>query len=309
MLDAQPAGGGDPVEHRHVQVHQDDVGAQRGDPVQRRGAVAGLPDDLDLGAHLQQRGQRLAEQRLVVDEQHPHRRPSTVIRAPHAQRRPRTGRRLDVDAAAEPVGPLAQPEQPEARRRARRRSPAAVVADLQPHGAVVAVVQHQAARGRPRRACARWSGPPARPGTAPPRPSAGSGRTVPVTSSSVGTPAADASSASACSAVGQRRRGRASRSAATDRRTSASASVGLLLRLGQHGVGPGRIGGEHRPRGLDLHLDDGEVVAQAVVDVAGEPVALLRGGQLLGLGGVLAQPRRWPRRARPGPAARAAAAR
>ena len=36
----------------------------------------------------------------------------------------------------------------------------------------------------------------------------------------------------------------------------------LLLRLGQHGVGASPVGGQHRARGLDLHLHDGEVVAE-----------------------------------------------
>ena len=62
----------------------------------------------------------------------------------------------------------------------------------------------------------------------------------------------------------------------------------LLLRLGQHRVG-GRCRRQHRTRGLDLHLHDGERVPEPVVDVAGHPVALLRRGQLLGLQGVVAQ--------------------
>ena len=59
-------------------------GRSAADALQRRGTVPGLTDDLDLGAHLEQHGQRLAEQRLVVDEQHPHGRrahPGTATRS------------------------------------------------------------------------------------------------------------------------------------------------------------------------------------------------------------------------------------
>ena len=104
-------------------------------------------------------------------------------------------------------------------------------------------------------------------------------------------PAADVSSANAFNASGRGGVLRGSRSAATDRRTSASASTAWPLRLRQHGVGPFGIGGEHRAGGLHLHLDDREVVAEPIVDLAGQPVALLCRRELLGLRGVVPQHR------------------
>ena len=112
---------------------------------------------------------------------------------------------------------------------------------------------------------------------------------MPRTSSSVGTPASVASAARVCRASA--RAGRCSRRAATDRRTSASAWPDCVLRLGQHGVEALGLGGaDDGACRLEQHLHDGQVVSHAVVDVAREPVALLDGGQLLGLGGVPAQP-------------------
>ena len=50
-----PAGRGEPVEQRHPDVHQDDVGAQFTHPAQRLLAVGGLPGHLDVGLGVEQR--------------------------------------------------------------------------------------------------------------------------------------------------------------------------------------------------------------------------------------------------------------
>ena len=88
-------------------------GAQLGGPAQRLGAVAGLADHLDVVAHAEQRRQRLAEQRLVVDEQHAHgapAHPGTSTRSVvAAARRPTRGRAVPP----RPRGPFAQAEQAE----------------------------------------------------------------------------------------------------------------------------------------------------------------------------------------------------
>ena len=41
-----------------------------------------------------------------------------------------------------------------------------------------------------------------------------------------------------------------------------------------------RVGANHRPRGFELHVNDGQVVAERVVDLARHAVALVRGGEL-----------------------------
>ena len=169
-------------------------------------AVAGLADDLDLVAHVQQRRQRLAEQRLVVDEQHPHRaargHPGTSTRSVE----PAPGRRLDGQPAAETGGALAQADAGRTRCRAavrrppaRRRAPPAAPTSARRSRA------RSSAPGRAARACGRWSAPPAPPGTATPRPRAAARGPRRSRSSSVGTPAAEVSSASAAQRLGQRR--------------------------------------------------------------------------------------------------------
>ena len=145
----------------------------------------------------EQRRQRLAEQRLVVDEQHPHpRHPGTSI----VSVQPSSGADSTSQPAAEVRGPLPQPQQAEA-----RRLPVAdarpVVADLDADRGVGVVQQQVGARWRGR-ACGRSSGPPGRPGTAPPGPRPAAAAPCPDTASRVGTPAAEVSSASACSASG-----------------------------------------------------------------------------------------------------------
>src|SRR5262249_37679907 len=70
--------------HRHTQIHEYDVGAERGDPAQGLVAVRGLPHHVDVVTYVQERRERLTKQRLVVDEQYPYRRrahPGTSTRS------------------------------------------------------------------------------------------------------------------------------------------------------------------------------------------------------------------------------------
>jgi hypothetical protein len=68
-LCAQQPGGGDPVEPRHPDVHQDDVGAVQVDGGQDAAAVVGLADDLDLRGAGQHHRQSGTDQRVVVDDE------------------------------------------------------------------------------------------------------------------------------------------------------------------------------------------------------------------------------------------------
>ena len=65
------AGGLQPVEHRHPDVHQDHVGPERGGLVDRVPAVDRLADDLDVGLGASSTEQPLPDHRLVVGDQHP----------------------------------------------------------------------------------------------------------------------------------------------------------------------------------------------------------------------------------------------
>jgi hypothetical protein len=67
-LCAQQPGGGDPVEPRHPDVHQDDVGTVQVDGGQDAAAVVGLADDLDLRGAGQHHRQSGTDQRVVVDD-------------------------------------------------------------------------------------------------------------------------------------------------------------------------------------------------------------------------------------------------
>ena len=53
---------------RHPDVHQDDVGAGPRGSVDRRRAVAGLADDVEVGLGVDHHAEPGAHQRLVVDE-------------------------------------------------------------------------------------------------------------------------------------------------------------------------------------------------------------------------------------------------
>lgn len=70
---ADPGGGPDPVYARHPQIHQHHVDRV---PVQRSrdlGAVGGLPHDDDAVRTVEHHGQPGTHQRVVVDDEDPHR--------------------------------------------------------------------------------------------------------------------------------------------------------------------------------------------------------------------------------------------
>lgn len=69
----EPGQGPDPVVGGHAQVEQDHVGVDGVDHLERTPPVVGLPDHLDL-ADRQQRADAFADQGLIVDDHHPHRR-------------------------------------------------------------------------------------------------------------------------------------------------------------------------------------------------------------------------------------------
>src|SRR6478735_6673183 len=89
MLDGEPCRRRDTVEDGHPQVHEHDVGMQRVDQVERLRAVLGGTDDRDLLADLEKGRQRLAEQRLVVNDQDAYR---SVAPQGHAGSSTRTAR-------------------------------------------------------------------------------------------------------------------------------------------------------------------------------------------------------------------------
>ena len=62
-----------PPRLRHPDVHQHDVRRGLDGLLDRLGAVLGLADDLDVGLLLEHHLQAAAEQRVVVDHQHPDR--------------------------------------------------------------------------------------------------------------------------------------------------------------------------------------------------------------------------------------------
>jgi hypothetical protein len=59
--------------HRHDQVEQQNVGPQIGDHANRFTTVARLADDAHIRIRFEQVAQRLAEQRVIVREEHAHR--------------------------------------------------------------------------------------------------------------------------------------------------------------------------------------------------------------------------------------------
>jgi len=67
-LDDAP-GGLDAVEHRHLHVHEHDVGAQLGGAPHGLGTVGGLADHLEVVLHREDEGEPGADELLVVDEQ------------------------------------------------------------------------------------------------------------------------------------------------------------------------------------------------------------------------------------------------
>src|SRR5262249_8312593 len=69
QLHAQAPRCSDAVEHRHLQIHEHDVGSRLGSEGERDLTVLGIADHLDLGSRRQQRAQSRTEQRLIVDEE------------------------------------------------------------------------------------------------------------------------------------------------------------------------------------------------------------------------------------------------
>ena len=66
-----PAGGLDAVEDRHRHVHHDDVGPELAGEAHGFAAVAGLGDHGHAGV-LERPADRLAQELVVVGEEHPH---------------------------------------------------------------------------------------------------------------------------------------------------------------------------------------------------------------------------------------------
>ena len=169
-------GRGQPVEPRHPDVHQHDVGPAAAHRLDGVGAVVGLADHGDVVGRLEDHPQPGPDQRLVVDDERrgsrdaPGRRRcgtaprrATAARPRPASRRPASARRRASRRRARPA---------RAGRAGRRRSPAA--ARPPPTGRrlttstvhAVRLVAGDRHRRSPRRgrACARWSAPPARRG-------------------------------------------------------------------------------------------------------------------------------------------------
>jgi len=71
---AQPLGGLDPVAARHVQVHQDDVGAQLAGLADGVVAVDGRTDHLDARQQSDERDEPFPDDLLVIGYEHPDRR-------------------------------------------------------------------------------------------------------------------------------------------------------------------------------------------------------------------------------------------
>src|SRR6185437_11641200 len=63
-------GGLQAVHHRHADVHEDDVGAQLGDPGDGLLPVDGLADHLDIGLRVEQDGKARPHHALVVGHDH-----------------------------------------------------------------------------------------------------------------------------------------------------------------------------------------------------------------------------------------------
>ena len=61
--------GGDPVETGHDEVHHDHVGEQRRRCLERRDAVGGLADDLEVVVQVEEVAHAAADHGVVVDDQ------------------------------------------------------------------------------------------------------------------------------------------------------------------------------------------------------------------------------------------------
>ena len=71
---ADGAGDVEPVERRHLDVEEDEVGVLARDRLQRGGAVVALADEVDVRMRGEERAQPPAGQRLVVDDERADRR-------------------------------------------------------------------------------------------------------------------------------------------------------------------------------------------------------------------------------------------
>jgi hypothetical protein len=63
-----PAGGLDPIETGHADIHQHDVGAQATRLRDRFLSIAGLADNVDVGLALEDQAEAASHQRLIVDD-------------------------------------------------------------------------------------------------------------------------------------------------------------------------------------------------------------------------------------------------
>ena len=70
-IGADPTGGLDAGEARHLDVHEDDVGTQLGGQGDRADAVLGQADDAHAGLGLKEGGQRGAQEGLVLGDEDP----------------------------------------------------------------------------------------------------------------------------------------------------------------------------------------------------------------------------------------------
>ncbi len=82
LAPSQPFGGRESVDHRHPDVHQDDVRAGAVDERLDLAAVRGLADDLDVVGAAHHEGQAGPDQRIVVDEKQPDRIHGAYRRCP-----------------------------------------------------------------------------------------------------------------------------------------------------------------------------------------------------------------------------------
>ena len=84
-----PAGRLEPVEARHPDVHQDDVGSVPPGEPDGRLAVGGLGDDVDIRLGLEDHPEAGPDQRLVVGDEDPESAARSRRSGPVTARRPR----------------------------------------------------------------------------------------------------------------------------------------------------------------------------------------------------------------------------
>ena len=226
---------------------------------------ADLGDHLEVGLQVEQRGQRAADQGLVVGEQ----QPDHAARPPAAGSRPRARGPISTRRAGR-RGPLAQPGQ--ARAAARRSAGAAPVVARPRRSRPDSATPHRVARRVPHHVGDALAH---RPGEQ--LPVAGRARRRRRSGRSAAMPAAVERLPGGGELAGQRD---AARCPTTVARTSASASrasrsTSATSVRARSTAGPGD--GLEQPAGqLGLDRDHGQRVAEDVVHVAGQPVALLR---------------------------------